>query len=464
VRRSGLVAAVLTMAAATAGAQDVSLSRPGSGARAAGMGNAFIAVSDDGTAASWNPAGLSQLVRPEFSLVHDTSLRDRRLEGFLTRDQSAAYTALGTRSTTADIEFASAAVPFRLVGTPVTLQVGWRRLYQLATHVHGDFQRVALTPAARPESDLRIDAATDGSVNLWSLAGAVRPTDRLSLGWSLDLYRGAWEERVSMSEDPGILGPADYFSSVQTDRMSGHALSFGLLLAYPSLSVGAVYHGALRGDFAETFSGRSTLTDPIAASSAPGGELRFPRSIGVGAAWRPRPLLRLALDFTYDEWTGFTVDETPGSPEGELSGFDGLPPELSATRDTVSVNVGMEKLFPAGAAYVPLRLGVAYEPQGARDPFLREDSSYLGLATGTGVNTNSLKLDLSLEYRWGNFHGSEDISLVYQLGGAGALGLPPAPEAEGNQRFQEWRFKVSAIYRVTDTEKLREFLRKIFGS
>jgi hypothetical protein len=112
--------------------------------------------------------------------------------------------------------------------------------------------------------------------------------------------------------------------------------------------------------------------------------------------------VRLALDFTYDEWTGFTVDGTPGSPEGELSGFDRLPPELSATRDTVSVNAGMEKLFPVKAAYVPLRLGVAYEPQGARDPLLREDSSYLGLATGTGVNTNSLKLDLSLEYRWGN--------------------------------------------------------------
>lgn len=463
-RRTALATATLTMAAATAVAQDVSLSRPGSGARAAGMGNAFIAVSDDGTAASWNPAGLSQLVKPEFSLVHNTSLRDRRLEGFLTRDQSAAYTALGTRSSTADIEFASASVPFRLGGKPVTLQVGWRRLFQLATHVHGDFQRVALAPTDRPESALRIDGATDGSVNLWSLAGAVRPTDRLSLGWSLDLYRGDWEERVNMSEDPGILGPADFFSSMQSDRISGHALSFGLLLAYPSLSVGTVYHGALRGDFAETFSGRSTLIDPIEVSSPPGGQLRFPWSIGVGVAWRPRPLLRLALDFTYDEWTGFTVDATPDSPDDAVSGFDGLPPELSATRDTVSVNAGMEKLFPVQAVYVPLRLGVAYEPQGARDPFLREDSSYLGLATGTGVNTNSLKLDLSLEYRWGNFHGSENISLVYQLGRAGEFDLPPAPEAQGNQRFQEWRFKVSVIYRVTNTEKLRDFLKKIFGS
>ena len=41
----------------------------GSGARAMGMGGAFIAIADDATAASWNPAGLIQLERPELSIV-----------------------------------------------------------------------------------------------------------------------------------------------------------------------------------------------------------------------------------------------------------------------------------------------------------------------------------------------------------------------------------------------------------
>jgi hypothetical protein len=55
--------------------QDVSIaSSPnpvGSGARALGMGGAFIAVADDATAASWNPSGLIQLERPELSIVGD---------------------------------------------------------------------------------------------------------------------------------------------------------------------------------------------------------------------------------------------------------------------------------------------------------------------------------------------------------------------------------------------------------
>ena len=41
----------------------------GSGARALGLAGAFTAVADDATAASWNPAGLTQLERPEVSGV-----------------------------------------------------------------------------------------------------------------------------------------------------------------------------------------------------------------------------------------------------------------------------------------------------------------------------------------------------------------------------------------------------------
>ena len=43
----------------------------GSGARAMGLGNAFIAIADDATAASWNPGGLSQLQQPEFSFAFE---------------------------------------------------------------------------------------------------------------------------------------------------------------------------------------------------------------------------------------------------------------------------------------------------------------------------------------------------------------------------------------------------------
>ena len=50
-------------------AQNVNFNLTGAGARAAGMGGAFIGVADDATAIVWNPAGLTQLHHPEASVV-----------------------------------------------------------------------------------------------------------------------------------------------------------------------------------------------------------------------------------------------------------------------------------------------------------------------------------------------------------------------------------------------------------
>jgi hypothetical protein len=456
--------ATLVPATSTVLAQDISLNRPGSGARAAGMGNAFIAVSDDGTAASWNPAGLSQLRKPEFSLVHSTASRDLFHEGYRTRDQSAAFTTLSTATTTASLEFASVAVPFSVASRPVTLQVGWRRLYQLASNLEGDVRRVPVTAVGRPESALRFDSASDGNIDVWSLAGAVRFTSRLSLGWDVGLYRGGWEDRNNTSEDPGILGPTDFSAFVESHRVSGTAFNLGLLLAYPSFRVGVVYHAPFWGDSSDSVSARSSLTEPRAFSLSPDAQLHFPRSVGLGVAWLPRPLLRLALDVTHDEWKQFLITGTPGSPYPAVNGFDGLPPELTAARDTVSVNAGLEKLVPVKGRYVPLRLGAAYEPQGPRDPLVREGFDHFILAAGTGLNTNSFKLDVAVEYRWGGFRNTRNLSPVYQVGREQDFSLPPPPEAQGTVRIQEWRLKISLIYRVTDTEKLKDLLKKVFGS
>ena len=161
--------------------------------------------------------------------------------------------------------------------------------------------------------------------------------------------------------------------------------------------------------------------------------MHFPRSLGLGFAWLPKPLLRLALDFTYDEWTQVPARAgTPGSPDRPVSGFDGLPPDLSATRNTVTVNAGLEKLFPVKGQFVPLRLGFTYEPQGARDPLVRDDFDHVILAAGTGINSNSVKFDVALEYRWGAFRNTRNLSPAYLVGRDQEFCLPPRPEAEGS--------------------------------
>jgi Flp pilus assembly protein TadD len=52
----------------------------GSGARALAMGGAFTAISDDASATYWNPAGMSQLVRKEITLMQSTLFADTKLD------------------------------------------------------------------------------------------------------------------------------------------------------------------------------------------------------------------------------------------------------------------------------------------------------------------------------------------------------------------------------------------------
>ncbi|MEK9136891.1 MAG: UPF0164 family protein, partial [Bacteroidota bacterium] len=74
-RTRGLLVAMLIAASAVAGTgvakyagEFISL---GVGGRALGMGGAFVALANDVTAGYWNPAGLSHIYYPQFTLMHD---------------------------------------------------------------------------------------------------------------------------------------------------------------------------------------------------------------------------------------------------------------------------------------------------------------------------------------------------------------------------------------------------------
>ncbi len=212
--------------------------------------------------------------------------------------------------------------------------------------------------------------------------------------------------------------------------------------------------GPLTTGFEITRTLQSNLVPPLDSrfDRDAGVTLRLPRSLGVGVAWLPRPLLRFALDATYDRWTEFLVSGVPDARARPQSGFDGLAPELSATRNTVTMNAGLERLFPIEGRLVPLRFGLSLEPQGARDPFVRADAHHTVLAAGTGLNSNNVKLDVALEYRWGRFDQAMSLTPVYLVGRAEELGLALPPEAQGSIRYREVRLKASLIYRITRRE------------
>ena len=451
--RASLVAGVLAFAAAPASAQlGVFFNRTGSGARAAGMANAFIAVSDDGTAASWNPSGLAQLRKPELSIVTTTIGDSATVAGFRTRDGLASFSTAQSAYNSTALDFASLAVPVTLFGKPVTFQGAWRRIYSLDYRELLSFTRLPLAPEAPTAARFENNSDTLGSVDLFSAAVAARLTGRLSLGGSVNFWRGDWTEANVRSATPLDATAATSFESVeQANRVRGESFTLGLMLTYPRWSAGVVYQSPLTSDFSASSEAVSSEV-PGSVTQQIDGELHFPQSWGVGGAWRPGARWTVALDLTWDDWTEATLD-TPET--GHVNLFDGLPSDFTSTRDTWSLNAGAERLFAGDGFVVPLRFGVAWEPQGARDPFTRDPVDFVMLALGTGYNTNSLKFDAAFQYRWASFMTGA------QFGPGESQGL--LPSAIGERSNSQWRLKLSLIVRITDTGKLKRTLGKVFG-
>jgi len=94
-KKLGIVLGLLTLcvfafAAGEGSGQAGAYLRMGVGARALGMGGAFVAVSDDATAAYWNPAGLAKLKKNQASFMHARLKMDRNFDfiNYVKKDES----------------------------------------------------------------------------------------------------------------------------------------------------------------------------------------------------------------------------------------------------------------------------------------------------------------------------------------------------------------------------------------
>ena len=164
----------------------------GSGARAMGMGGAFIGVADDATAASWNPAGLIQLETPEVSIVG--AYNDR------TEDTSykAFPEASGPQTTsTYELNYLSAAYPFRAFDKNMIVSVNFQHLYDFTKKVGFGY---TFTDTVGPPLTLKNNISFDqeGGFKSLSPAFAVQITPFFSIGltlnlWDSGVYKNKWE-------------------------------------------------------------------------------------------------------------------------------------------------------------------------------------------------------------------------------------------------------------------------------
>lgn len=383
------------------------------------MANAFVAIADDATAASWNPAGLVQLELAEISIVgsfeHISERFDTDLNPeFNTRNQASNL----------DLNFASVVLPMRpIIGARNwALSLSYQRKFDFSRSFSA--QRLRLSQSGRrTEDNLHFDQ--EGGLGAISASAAIELTHTISLGVSVHVWRNfigienGWD--VDASNDRVFTGgglPDDALLNVRSEEyrnVRGESVSLGLLWNIrPKWNLGFRYDSSLKAkaDYERIIDTVNLPAPPARLNET--RTVRLPATLSFGVAYRPTDRLTLSADFSTTDWDNFFTDSPSEGRESLLTGQD--PDEVDLDR-TYTVRLGTEYTF------IPTILG---------DTLDRLWSIRAGVfwdqepATGARFNDPLDPLDDTFDARPDNFWGATlglgllikqrvNIDLAYQL-------------------------------------------------
>lgn len=386
---------------AKAGAQQIEMSSTlnpvGSGARATGMGGAFIGVADDATAASWNPAGLVQLEKPEVSVVYSSFNRTQDYNSDL-HPEIEGENAMDVSG----VNYASLAYPFTVLKRNMIVSLNYQRLYELEKDLQFDFTWDNGIVDA-------IDFTQEGFLYTISPAFAVQVTPTVQVGATLNLWddllgANGWENAYRSSGSGSLFGYAlensfEQSTEVSFEGVNGH---LGLMWnLYGPFTLGAVYKTAFDADLTkETTTAISqdvpdlALHDEISETSTEDLTMKMPASYGLGLSYRHSDRWTVVLDLYRTEWSRFVIVDEEGV---ETNPLDSRPVSEGRLKDTTQVRLGTEYLFIRERHVIPLRCGVFYDPEPSKEDL----DVFYGIALGTGYSNGRISLDVSYQYRVG---------------------------------------------------------------
>ncbi|MBU2550187.1 MAG: outer membrane protein transport protein [Proteobacteria bacterium] len=378
----------------------------GSGARALGMGGAFIAVCDDATAASWNPGGLIQLELPEISFVV-ASVSRKEDNRFKNNPEGDGEQSISLQN----LNYFSLAYPFTAGGRNMIVSLNKQHLY--------DFNRIWRFPLNWSSGNLSlqrdVEYEQNGGLSALGLAYAVQITPDFSLGltlnfWDSNLNDNGWTQ-VTTETGRGTLGAAPLafpfnlnFQSRDAYTFDGFNFNLGMLWRItPRLTVGAVFKAPFTGSLRHETSFVSAITFPTFPASdsksstyrVQNEQLDMPMSYGIGFAYRFSDAFTMSLDVYRTEWGDFLLKDANGR---ETSPITGKLADESTIEPTHQVRLGAEYLIIRDKYTVPLRAGVFYDPSPAEG----QPDSYYGFSLGTGLAIGRFIFDVAYQYRFGD--------------------------------------------------------------
>ncbi len=421
--------AVLLLAAGSAfcSAQEleiaISPSPVGSGARAAGMADAFVAIADDATAASWNPAGLVQLERPELSIVgaYNGLVEDFRADWHDEVDSRHSDDNL-------DLNFLSFTYPFPalILGRNSSVGLYYQHKYDLSRKFKLDFNQSTVGSDGIVFNNFsELDFKQDGALSAITPAFAFEVTHRLALGVAVNLWRSSifsengWtrdqrDQTFSHSANGGGLAITSLHEKYED--VEGENLTVGLLWnVTDKWSIGVRYDSAFTADSDYTRHG-STLQINLPQNSRAmsyfpknrksNREIRLPSTVAVGAAYRANDRLTLSCDVTTTDWNDFWFKDESGNRKSLVNARNldqvWFAPHFEPT---YTVRLGGEYVFiPKQPDEVlgriwTLRGGLFYD----QEPASGGPDNFWGGAVGVGLLAKErVNVDLAYQVRYGH--------------------------------------------------------------
>jgi len=355
----------------------------GGGARSEGMGQAYIALSDDGAAGSWNPAAL---------YVHEKTLMGFSYGSLAPRGYNK-YIANATRTlvfdhsgTVSGINDWNIISPLRIKDHHVVLNVSFVRnidsYFEFREKLYdwSDFD---------PDNPLDDDDPNafmqrKGGIHSVNFAMGTRINKQLSFGASANIYTGSVvtdEKRSAIIDIDAIDGGAAHgvisFRTIDSTSYSGFNFTLGLQYASGKFRSGLM----LRTPFILKATSDSTLYIEPAVNgipASPGGtfdadtvyiddmtsKLEMPIMLGFGLAYDITDNWLVSTDLEYRGFKGKTVENLDSlllTSTGDRDEFYSSVDSTPNWSNVIQFRFGTEYMLDTKFGDIPLRLGVRTE-------------------------------------------------------------------------------------------------------
>ena len=417
-----LWAVIFFLASGSAWGQEVSIDNfSGVGARAMGMGGAYIGVADDFSATYWNPAGLAQIKRAEIYGAIIQSRHETETSFFGTkRSDDISNTPLGS------LGFV---YPVPVYQGSLVFAIGYNRIKDFDSSIR--YEGVDDTIF---EYKNDVQQRDEGGLGVFSIAGATDISPFLSLGLGLNIWDGddEFSQRADLSAksfgndpdtNPDLIGLFNKIS--RSDEYSGFNAKFGMLIkGGEHIRLGVTVSSPVT--YKIKVEGRSEFADTLWFEEEPDSvtidfrdptpflgeyKIRIPFEFGIGGSLS-FPSFTLSADMSFTSWDQTEFKEDPiftfqDEFRDETSFVEDIDEDGKADFDrqlkgVTRFHVGAEYSLPL--VEVKLRGGFYRDPLSFVGPTLtvlgelpvdiKDDRDFITLGAGVLID-QSLQLDFA---------------------------------------------------------------------